>query len=93
MTAGAGSISAGLLASLASRMRFRLGDHVEATGEDVEFQDLGLTFAMGPSGELSIRGALGAEYARDAVIVRGDWMQPVARAPEGAANVGGSGTR
>jgi len=89
LTSGPGSISAGLLKALGSRMRFRISDRADLGTPDVEFQGLGLSFAMNPSGELALRGALGAEYARDAVIVQGDHSQPLARAPEGAANVRG----
>lgn len=89
ITSGPGSISSGLLKSLGSRMRFRLSDRAILGVNEVEFQGLGLSFAMNASGELVLRGGLGSEYARDAVIVQGDNLQPLARAPEGAANVRG----
>lgn len=89
LTAGPGAISAGLLSALQSRMRFRLARPIEPGPSDVEFQGLGIAFAMNAAGELNVKGALGGEYAPDAVLVQGHRAQPLAKAPEGVANVRG----
>jgi hypothetical protein len=90
LTSGPGSISAGLLESLRSQMQFRLSERPNLADQpDVEFQGMGLAFAMTAVGELSVKGAMGPEYAHDAVIVQGNHTQPLARAPEGVANVRG----
>ena len=89
LTAGPGSISAGLLDAMRSRMRFRLAVPVEPGRPDVDYQGLGLAFLMTSDGELALRGALGGEYAPDAVLVQSHRASPLARAPQGAANVRG----
>jgi hypothetical protein len=89
LTAGPGSISMGLLDAMRSRMRFRLASPSDPDRPDLDYQSLGLAFAMNGEGEIMLRGALGGEYAPDAVIVQGHRASPLARAPEGAANVRG----
>ena len=89
LSAGPGSISMGLLDALKSRMQFRLDSHLEPGKPDVDYQGLGLLFAMNSEGELTLRGGLGAEYAPDAVLVQGHHGLPLARSPAGAANVRG----
>lgn len=89
ITAGPGTISMGLLRALESRMRFRLANTIDPRKADVEFQAFGLSFAMDSAGELKLGGALGAEYSPDAVLVQGSRPLPLARSPEGAANVRG----
>ncbi|MDB5350016.1 MAG: hypothetical protein JWN86_1263 [Planctomycetota bacterium] len=89
LTAGPGSISVGLLRALESRMRFRLPASFEEKRSDIDFQALGLRFAMNADGELSLAGGLGGEFAPDAVLVQGLRALPLARAPEGTANVRG----
>ena len=89
LTAGPGSISAGLLSAMRDRMRFRLAGSDEQGGPDVDYQGLGLSFTMNGEGELMLRGALGGEYPPDAVLVQSHRASPLARAPQGAANVRG----
>lgn len=89
LTAGPGSISVGLLRSMESRMKFRLSAPVDPRKTDLDFQGLGLRFVMNSAGELALGGGLGEEYAPDAVLVQGDRSLPLARAPEGGANVRG----
>ena len=89
LLSGPGTISAGLLHALESRMKFRLGPSLDARKTDLDFQSLGFAFAMDASGELKVTGALGREYATDAVVVQGNRPQPLVRAPEGVANVRG----
>ena len=89
LTAGPGSISASLLDAMSSRMRFRLALPIESGRPDVDYQGLGLAFSMTSDGELALRGALGGEYAPDAVLVQNHRASPLARAPQGAANVRG----
>ncbi len=89
LSAGPGSISVGLLEAMKSRMQFRLDSPIEPGKTDMEFQGLGLRFAMNAEGELSLRGGLGADFSPDAVLVQGHRVKPLARAPEGVANVRG----
>jgi hypothetical protein len=89
LSAGPGSISTGLLEALKSRMQFRLDSNIEPGRTDIDYQGLGLLFAMNSDGELALRGGLGAEYAPDAVLVHGHHGLPLARSPAGAANVRG----
>ena len=89
LTAGPGSISAGLLAAMRDRMRFRLAGPGEPVLPDVDYQALGLSFAMNGGGELALEGALGGEFPPDAVLVQSHRASPLARAPQGAANVRG----
>ncbi len=89
VSSGPGSISTGLLKALESRMRFRLGSPSNSSRTDVDFQAMGLSFAMDDQGELILKGGLGGEYAPDAVLIEGQRTTPLARSPQGAANVRG----
>ncbi len=70
-------------------MRFRLTARPDARFGEVDYQDLGLTFALDASGELILGGGLGGDYAPDAAIVQKNRTVPLARVPAGAANVRG----
>ncbi len=70
-------------------MRFRIPSPLDPRRADVEFQNLGLSFALDASGELVLGGSLGGDYAPDAVLVQGSRSTPLAKAPDGAANVRG----
>jgi hypothetical protein len=88
LVAGSGSIGLNLFESLAREMKFRPGPrkpHVDARKPEVEFNSLGLTFAMQANGEIQINGALGDQFPPDAVLASSS--SPLLWAPQGAANV------
>jgi hypothetical protein len=91
LTAGPGVVGFGLLQALRTEMKFRPGPRlarIVTTGRlDLNFQALALGFAMTQDGEIQLHGALGNEFAPDAVIVGA--TSPLVFAPEGAANVRG----
>jgi hypothetical protein len=90
LTAGQGTIGLGLLRALAAEMKFRFAPRLARLDDskpDVDFRALGLGFAMTPNGEIRVTGALGTEFAPDVVLVSGN--NPLAYAPQGAANVRG----
>ncbi len=89
LSSGPGSISTSLLQALETRMNFRLGRAIDRLQPDVDFQGLGLQFSMDSGGELKLAGALGADYAPDAVLVQGPKPTPLARAPQGVASIRG----
>lgn len=84
-----GAIGADLLRAMESEMRFRLPAPVGGGLVDVEYERLGVDFSLTPDGAIRLAGALGPGFAPDAVLTRGDRHAPLARAPEGAANVRG----
>jgi len=92
LNTGQGSIGSSFLAALGSEMSFRVDQKVVGPGRgqprlDMDFQALGLTFEIRPDGEIVLGGALGTDYAPDAVIVHEGMT--LAYAPRGAANVRG----
>jgi hypothetical protein len=89
LASGPGMISMELMRALKREMKFRVPPAVEHRQADLAFVGLGLTFAMSPSGELQVGGALGTEFPPGAVMVDADHFAPLASAPEGVANVRG----
>jgi hypothetical protein len=90
LSAGPGTISAGLLRALGTEMRFHLAGRADPLQRrDLEFHGLGLAFAIGGDGQIRLAGALGDDAPAGAVLVRGDRLTPLALAPEGSANVRG----
>ena len=89
LASGPGSISVPLLRALEDRMRFRLDGAIDPRRADVEFQGLGLSFAMNELGELRLGGAMGLEFPPDVVLVQRQGARSLARAPQGVANVRG----
>jgi hypothetical protein len=90
LTTGQGTIGLPLLHALATEMKFRLAPklaRLDTREEAIDFRTLGLSFAMNPDGELHFEGALGNEFAPDAVMAGP--TTPLAYAPQGAANVRG----
>jgi hypothetical protein len=90
LTTRHGTISRSLVAALGREMRFRVvgGESaLQSLPADLEFRALGLRFAMRPDGEIELGGALGNEFAPDAVLA--GRSRPLAYAPLGAANVRG----
>ena len=91
LTAGPGVVGFGLLQALRTEMKFRPGPRlariVTAGRVDLNFQALAFAFAMTGDGEIQLHGALGNEFAPDAVIAGAS--SPLVFAPEGAANVRG----
>jgi hypothetical protein len=90
ITCGQGALGLGLLRALASEMHFRPSPKVARLGPDaseLEFESLGLSFAMTSDGEIRLGGALGSDFAPDAVLAT--QTSPLAYAPRGAANVRG----
>jgi hypothetical protein len=89
LLAGKGSIGVSLLQALKTQMHFKLAERAESRRDSVDFDRLGLSFAIDPSAEIRIGGGLGDEYLGDAIIVQGQRSTPLVRAPDGAANVHG----
>jgi hypothetical protein len=87
LSTGPGTISVDLLRALKQEMNFRVSGAIEAKDSDVEFQGLGLKFAMTPDGEIRLGGGLGTAYDPNVVLVHASRYAPLAYAPEGAANV------
>jgi hypothetical protein len=91
LTAGPGVIGLGLLQALSTEMKFRRGPRVGrivSTGViDLDYRALAFRFAMTSDGEIRINGALGNEFGEDVVLA--GTTDPLAYAPEGAANVRG----
>jgi hypothetical protein len=90
LSAGPGTIGTELLAALAREMKFRRSPRLASVGArrtEVDFRALGLCFCIEPSGEIQIKGGLGAEFAPDAVLAGA--TTPLLWAPAGAANVHG----
>lgn len=90
LVAGQGAIGVALLEALAREMKFRPSlrkPHVDARKIDVDFRSLGLSFAIQPTGEIQITGALGSEFPPDAVIA--GTTSALLSAPEGTASVHG----
>jgi len=89
---GQGSIGIDLLKSLAAEMRFRVSPKVaqlDGRRPELDFQTLGLTFALAPDGEIRFGGGLGGGYAPGAVLIVANQVTPIVHAPQGAANVRG----
>ncbi len=85
-----GSIGLDLIDALAREMKFRRSPRVTALDgrkTEVDFRALGFSFALRSSGEIQIDGALGAEFAPEAVLVGG--TTTLLSAPLGTANVHG----
>ena len=91
LSAGPGTIGLGLLQALRTEMQFRPSPKVariaSAGQVDLEFRALAFRFAMTPDGEIRLGGGLGNEFADDVVMVGP--TDPLAHAPQGAANVRG----
>jgi hypothetical protein len=90
LSAGQGAIGTELLAALAREMRFRPSSRLnglDSRKSEVEFRALGLAFEISPNGEIQVMGALGAEFAPDAVLAGA--TTPLLSAPRGAASVHG----
>jgi hypothetical protein len=91
LTAGPGVIGFSLLQALRTEMKFRPAPKVARTvsaGQvDLDFNALAFSFAMSPDGEIKIGGGLGDGFADDVVLVGP--TDPLAYAPQGAANVRG----
>lgn len=92
MTTGQGSMGTDLLNALATEMSFRLPEKsakfaTSSNKPDVDFHAMGLTFEIRKDGEIRLGGALGNEFAPDAVLAR--QTSALAYAPRGAANVRG----
>jgi hypothetical protein len=88
LVAGPGSIGLNLYESLAREMKFRPGarrPYVDPRKPEVEFRSLGLSFAMQPTGEIQLSGALGNEFPPDAVLASSS--STLLSAPQGAASV------
>jgi hypothetical protein len=90
LSAGQGSIGVHLIDALAREMKFRRSArlmNLDSRKTEVDFRALGLSFAMLSSGEIQIAGALGAEFAPEAVIAGA--TTALLSAPLGAASVHG----
>ncbi len=90
ISSGPGTIGVNLLAALAREMKFRLSPrlaNLDLRRTEVDFRALGLSFAIEPNGEIRIAGALGVEFASDAVLA-GDTTSLLS-APLGTASVHG----
>ena len=90
LAAGQGSIGVDLIEALAREMKFRRSQrlmNLDVRKTDVDFRALGLSFAMESTGEIQVAGALGAEFAPDAVIAGA--TTSLLSAPQGTANVHG----
>ena len=90
LAAGQGSIGVDLIEALAREMKFRRSArlmNLDVRKTDVDFRALGLSFAMESTGEIQVAGALGAEFAPDAVIAGA--TTSLLSAPQGTANVHG----
>lgn len=91
LTAGPGMIGYGLLQALKTEMRFRPSQRVvravSAGQVDLDFRALAFTFAMTSNGEIKVGGAMGNEFDPDVILVSAS--DPLAYAPQGAANVRG----
>jgi hypothetical protein len=87
LTTGPGTISPALLRALKTEMNFRLAGKLDGRGDDVPFHGLGLSFAMTEDGELRLGGGLGTEFDPDVVLVNAERFAPMAKAPDGVANV------
>ena len=80
----------GWIEALAREMKFRRSArlaNLDARKSEVDFRALGLSFAMQSSGEIEIAGALGTEFAPEAVIAGG--TSTLLSAPLGIASVHG----
>ncbi len=90
LSAGPGSIGIDLVNALAREMKFRRSSrlaNIDVRKTEVEFRALGLSFAMQPSGEIQVEGALGAEFAPETVIAGN--TTALLSAPLGTASVHG----
>ena len=89
LLSGKGTIGVSLLHALKTQMNFKVAERAEARRIEVDFEKLGLSFAIAPNAEIRLSGGLGEEYLGDAVIVQGQRITPLVRAPDGVANVHG----
>jgi hypothetical protein len=90
LSATPGSIGLSLLTALSREMKFRLSPRIvqlDPWKTELEYRALGLSFDIRPSGEIEIRGALGDEFAPEAIVV-GPTMV-LAAAPRGTGSVHG----
>jgi hypothetical protein len=90
LSAGQGSIGVDLIEALAREMKFRRSSrlvNLDTRRPEIDFRALGLSFAMQPSGEIHLAGALGAEFAPEVVIAGG--TTALLSAPLGNASVHG----
>jgi hypothetical protein len=90
LSAGQGSIGIDLIEALTREMRFRRSSRLanfDPRKTEVDFRALGLAFAMQSSGEIQIAGALGAEFAPEAVIAGA--TTALLSAPQGTTSVHG----
>jgi hypothetical protein len=87
---GQGTIGTSLIESLAREMRFRPSSRLierDPRKADVEFRALGFSFAMESTGEIEIKGGLGADLPPDAVLAGA--TRSLLAAPAGTASVHG----
>jgi hypothetical protein len=90
LSAGPGTIGVELLGGLAQEMKFRQSPRLASLDPrktEVDFRALGLAFAIEPTGEIQVRGALGAEFTPDTVLAGA--TTSLLSAPSGAASVRG----
>jgi len=90
LSAGQGTIGVKLLAALTREMKFRLSPrlaNLDPRKTEVDFRALGLSFAIESNGEIRLAGALGAEFAADAVLAGA--TTSLLSAPVGTASVHG----
>lgn len=89
LLAGKGTIGVALLQALKTQMHFKVAERAEMRRNEIDFEKLGLSFAITENAEIRLGGGLGDDYLGDAVIVQGQRFTPLVRAPEGVANVHG----
>lgn len=89
LIAGKGTIGVSLLHALKTQMNFKVAERAQGLRNEVDFEKLGLSFAIAPNAEIRLGGGLGEDYLGDAVIVQGQRVTPLVRAPDGVANVHG----
>ena len=90
LSATPGSIGLSLLTALSREMKFRLSSRIAQIDQrktDLDYRALGLAFDIRPSGEIEIKGALGDEFAPDAIIAGPSTI--LAAAPRGTVSVHG----
>jgi hypothetical protein len=88
LTAAPGSIGVSLLAALSREMKFRLSPRLaqlDARKTELEYRALGLAFNISSNGEIEIKGALGDEFAPEAILAGSSTV--LAAAPHGVVSV------
>jgi hypothetical protein len=90
LSASQGSIGVDLIEALAREMKFRRSPrlaNLDSRRTELDYRALGLAFVIEPTGEINFNGALGAEFAPEAVIAGA--TTPLLSAPLGSASVHG----